>query len=100
MLNEAKKLLFSRFLRLLRLAACTIIKIVLLCYFIPKLRHRKDSIMFHRILTVTLAALLAFESPVTAYATQTDPDLVVGSAERTGSTAREFENNDEISGGG
>ncbi len=56
--------------------------------------------MFHRILTVTLAALLAFESPVTAYATQTDPDLVVGSAERTGSTAREFENNDEISGGG
>lgn len=56
--------------------------------------------MFHRILTVTLAALLAFESPVTAYAAQTDPDPVVGSAERTGSTAREFENNDEFSGGG
>ncbi len=56
--------------------------------------------MFHRILTVTLAAMLAFESPVTAYAAQTNPDPVVGSADGAGSTARESENNDEISGGG
>lgn len=50
--------------------------------------------MFHRILTVTLAAVLALESPMTAYAAQTDPVLAVAGASETDSG--ESENNDDI----
>lgn len=56
--------------------------------------------MFHRILTVTLAAVLAFESPMTAYAARTNPVPAVESAERTSSGTAEVEGNDEIPGNG
>ena len=56
--------------------------------------------MFHRILTVTLAALLAFESPMTAYAARINPVPVVESADRTSSDTAEFEDSGEIPGNG
>ncbi len=52
--------------------------------------------MFHRILTVTLIAVLALESPMLAYAAQTDPVLAVASANETDSGAGESEHNDDI----
>lgn len=55
--------------------------------------------MIKRILTVTLAAILALETPLTAYAAQTDP-IPVEESEGTDSVTEETEENDGISGGG
>ncbi len=53
--------------------------------------------MFHRILTVTLIAVLALESPMTAYAAQTDPVLAVAGASETDPGAGESEDNGDMS---
>lgn len=55
--------------------------------------------MIKRILTVTLAAILALETPLTAYAAQTDP-IPVEESEGTDFVTEETEENDGISGGG
>ena len=55
--------------------------------------------MIKRILTVTLAAILALETPLTAYAAQTDP-IPVEESEGTDSVTEETEENEGISGGG
>lgn len=52
--------------------------------------------MFKRILTVTLAAILTLETPMTAYAAQTVPVQIDESVEETDISAE----NDEITGGG
>ncbi len=64
--------------------------------FYPGFDTERNTIMFHRILTVTLIAVLALESPMMAYAAQTDPVLAVAGASETDPGAGESENNDDM----
>ena len=62
------------------------------------MRKRRD-IVFKRILTVTLAAVLTLETPLTAYAAQTAPVQMEESVEGTDKSVEDIAENDEITGG-
>lgn len=53
--------------------------------------------MLYRIFTVSLAMILALETPMTAYAAQTVPASIMEGVDGTDSDVGESENNDEIS---
>lgn len=61
------------------------------------MRKRRD-IVFKRILTVTLAAVLTLETPLTAYAAQTAPVQMEENVEGTDKSVEDIAENDEITG--